>query len=274
VLAVCSKQAFGGEPLFEGQLSGGREAGYLPGVRFELAQKIVTLDRLEAAAGEHRDAGRSIVYCHGCFDVVHPGHVRYLQAAGTHGDVLVVSLTGDDAIEKSDGTRPYIPQEYRAENLAALAFVDHVVIADGPTAEPVIRKLKPDLYVKGSEYEHSDHPGLLAEKALVEASGGRVLFSSGGVVFSSTSILESLSPREGDPLFDDATRLAANCRRWGVTLGSTRALIKAFAGKKVVVLGDSLCDQYTFCESGDVADEAPMLTLTPTREEAYLGGGT
>jgi cytidyltransferase-like protein len=100
----------------------------------QLARKIVTVEQLARLAQQYHDEGVQVVHCHGCFDVVHPGHVRYLQSAGSHGDVLVVSLTGDDAIEKADGTRPYIPQEYRAENLAALEFVDHVVIADGPTA--------------------------------------------------------------------------------------------------------------------------------------------
>src|SRR5690606_4404366 len=133
-----------------------------------------------------RAAGKTVVHCHGCFDIVHPGHVRYLRYAGQLGDVLVVSLTSDDAIEKGDGARPYVPQELRAESLAALEFVDHVVVADGPTAESVIRELRPSLYVKGKEYEGSKHPGFLAEQTLVEELGGRVMFSSGDVVFSST----------------------------------------------------------------------------------------
>ena len=162
-------------------------------MKSHLARKIVTVEQLkDLARGYHLDGAR-LIHCHGCFDVVHPGHVRYLQSAGSHGDVLIVSLTGDDAIEKSDGTRPYIPQEYRAENLAALEFVDHVVVADGPTAEPVIEAMRPHLYIKGQEYEHSCDPRFLAERRLVERCGGRVMFSSGDVVFSSTTILDGMS---------------------------------------------------------------------------------
>ena len=91
-------------------------------MKAHLARKIVTVEQLKDLARGYHLGGAQLIHCHGCFDVVHPGHVRYLQSAGSHGDVLVVSLTGDDAIEKSDGTRPYIPQEYRAENLAALEF--------------------------------------------------------------------------------------------------------------------------------------------------------
>ncbi len=237
------------------------------------ASKIVSLLRLEQIAARHRRDHLRIVLCHGCFDIVHPGHVRYLQSAGSHGHVLVVSLTSDDAIEKADGTRPYIPQEFRAENLAALQFVDHVVIADGPTAEPVIAALNPDLYVKGREYEHSNDPRFLAERHLVEARGGRVMYSSGDVVFSSTTILDNLAHglRRGSG-GQDQTRLRASCRRWGVTAESSTRLIDSFAGQRVAVLGDAICDQYVFCETADVAEEAPVLTLKPSHEASYLGG--
>ena len=237
------------------------------------ASKIIRLQQLRRLAQRRRRDGRVIVLCHGCFDIVHPGHVRHLQSAGSHGDVLVVSLTSDDAIEKADGTRPYIPQEHRAENLAALQFVDHVIIADSDTAGPIIRALEPDLYVKGREYEHSTDARFLAERRLVEAGGGRVMFSSGDVVFSSTTILDNMAARltaQGAPLQD--ARLRASCKRWAVTPQSITRLLDSFKGKRVAVFGDAICDQYVFCETADVADEAPVLTLKPSHEASYLGG--
>ncbi len=246
-------------------------------MKIELHRKIVPLEALQALADGHRSAARRVVLCHGCFDIVHPGHVRYLQAAGQHGDILVVSLTGDDAIEKSDGTRPYIPQQYRAENLAALEFVDHVVIADGPTAEPVIDALRPDLYVKGSEYEHSDHPGLARERARVEAGGGRVLFSSGGVTFSSTTLLENLQRAERSGQRSDTAgldmddRLAASCERWGLNTQFVAQTLIRMRGQRVLVIGDALCDRYSFCESARCADEAPVLSVSPSHASVYPG---
>src|SRR5262245_10948392 len=122
-------------------------------MKVSVFRKIASVSQLEALAHACRAEGKKIVHCHGCFDIVHPGHLRYLQFARQPGDVLAVTLTGDDAIEKSDGMRPYVPQELRAESLAALEFVDHVAVVDGETAEPVIEALKPDVYIKGKEYE-------------------------------------------------------------------------------------------------------------------------
>lgn len=242
------------------------------GMKTQLFRKVLSLDQLTQLAHELHSQGRQVVLCHGCFDIVHPGHLRYLQSAGSHGDVLVVSLTSDDAIEKSDGTRPYIPQEYRAENLAALEFVDHVVVVDGPTAEPVIKALRPNLYVKGREYERSADPRIVAERALVEAAGGRVMFSSGDVVFSSTTIMDSLGDRFAQEGWDDLARLRANCQRWAINLASLNSLIDSFSGARVAVVGDAICDDYVFCEAIDVANEAPCLSLKPKHEAAYLGG--
>jgi len=235
--------------------------------------KVIPASELAALAERHGRAGQATVLCHGCFDIVHPGHLRYLQFARRQGEVLVVSITGDDAIEKGDGSRPYVPQELRAENLAAIGFVDYVVIADAPTAEPIIRALKPDVYIKGKEYEHATHPGFLAEKQLVEALGGRVLFSSGEVVFSSSSILENLAAGWQRDQPDDPTRLHACCQRWEVTRPRLERAMRQWTGCRVVVVGDAVADRYVFCEDqSQVAGEAPILSVRPRQEQAYLGG--
>ncbi|MGB2988258.1 MAG: adenylyltransferase/cytidyltransferase family protein, partial [Phycisphaerae bacterium] len=161
-----------------------------------LQRKIVEFDELLSVARAARAAGKTIVQCHGCFDIVHPGHIRYLEFARRQGDVLIVSLTGDSDISKGN-QRPYIPQELRAENLAALMFVDHVYIDPSPTAESILAQVMPDIYVKGREYEHSTDPAFLAEKNVVEAYGGRIIFSSGEIVFSSTALIERM-PQNGE----------------------------------------------------------------------------
>ena len=158
----------------------------------ELHTKIVDLPALATAVQQARQAGKTIVHCHGCFDIVHPGHIRYLQFARQQGDLLVVSLTGDAQIDKGP-TRPYIPQELRAENLAALQLVDYVYVNPHPTAAQLIAAIRPDVYVKGHEYQNATDPGFVREQQAVEACGGRVIFSSGEVVFSSTKLIERLS---------------------------------------------------------------------------------
>ncbi|RMF73196.1 MAG: cytidyltransferase, partial [Planctomycetota bacterium] len=155
-----------------------------------------------------RESGKTVVQCHGCFDIVHPGHVRYLQFARQLGDVLIVSLTGDELVGKGPD-RPYIPQELRAENLAAFEFVDWVVIDPHPTACELLEQLRPDVYVKGREYADSHDPRFLREREIVESYGGRVVFHSGDVVFSSTRLIESLD----DDAHLDECRLRALCDR-------------------------------------------------------------
>src|SRR5678816_1848289 len=114
--------------------------------------KILTHAELLMERAAARSAGQRVVQCHGCFDIVHPGHIRHLRHAKAQGDLLLVSITGDSLINKGTG-RPLIPQELRAENLAALDFVDWVYVEARPTAADLLDEVRPDVYVKGREYE-------------------------------------------------------------------------------------------------------------------------
>lgn len=230
-------------------------------------QKIVDLDGLLAGVRTARAAGKTIAQCHGCFDIVHPGHIRYLQFARQQCDVLVVSLTGDTDVSKGDN-RPYIPQELRAENLAALMFVDYVYITPTPTAESVLANVKPDVYVKGREYERSTAPDFLAEKAVVEAYGGRIIFSSGEIVFSSTELIDRIPvSREVE-----SHRLNLVCRRYDITARSIDQTLARFRDLHVLVVGDIVIDRYVLCDALGVASESPVLSLVQRDERSYVGG--
>ncbi len=229
--------------------------------------KILDLSSLVRAVGAARQAGNVIVQCHGCFDIVHPGHVRYLKFAKQQGDVLVVSLTGDSAIDKGP-TRPYIPQELRAESLAALEFVDYVYIDPNPTACEVLEQVRPDLYIKGREYQSSTSPGFLAEREIIERHGGRVLFSSGEVVFSSTQLISQM----GHEAELEWHRLRLFCRRHALDGAAAEGLLDRIAGKRVVVVGDMVLDRYVLCDAVDVASESPMMSLAKLDEQCYVGG--
>src|SRR5271156_4842190 len=104
-----------------------------PKSRQGFQRKIIDLPTLTLHRNAARQAGKTVVHCHGCFDIVHPGHIRYFQFAKQQGDILVVSLTGDPHVGKGEG-RPYIPQELRAENLAALELIDYVYVNPTGTA--------------------------------------------------------------------------------------------------------------------------------------------
>lgn len=230
-------------------------------------RKILTPELAALRLREHRAAGKTVVQCHGCFDIVHPGHIRYLQFGRQLGDVLVVSLTGDQSMQKGPA-RPYIPQELRAENLAALEFVDWVVIDPRPTAVELLELLRPDVYVKGREYAAAGDPRFLRERAVVESYGGRVVFHSGDVVFSSTRLLESL--QRDDAL--DEHRLRTACERGGVNLESAYAALEAFRGVRVLVVGDLIRDRYVLCDSPTAAGDGPLLSLRKVGQTEYWGG--
>jgi rfaE bifunctional protein kinase chain/domain/rfaE bifunctional protein nucleotidyltransferase chain/domain len=229
--------------------------------------KIVDEARLLHLVAEVRRAGKTIVQCHGCFDIVHPGHVRYLQFARQQGDVLLVSITGDRDVSK--GTqRPYIPQDLRAENLAALIPVDYVYVDPNPTAEHVLSAVRPDVYVKGREYERSGDQAFLAERRIVESYGGRIIFSSGEIVFSSSELIERM-PRSAEL---ESHRLNLLCRREGLTRGTLTDVLQRCRNLNVCVIGDVVLDRYVFCDAIGVASESPMMSLAQLDERLYVGG--
>ncbi len=238
-----------------------------PKARHSYHRKIVDLPALCTHRDAARRAGKSVVHCHGCFDIVHPGHIRYLQFARQQGDILVVSLTGDPHVGKGE-SRPYVPQELRAENLAALEFVDYVYINPTPTAVDLLNALRPDLYIKGREYEYNDHPGFLKERQTVENYGGRVIFSSGDVVYSSSHIIDNFAQR----LDLEIEKLSLFCRRYGVRKKALLHIMDQVVDKPFVIVGDVVLDRYQYCDATDIAADGPMMSLVPLEHRDYLGG--
>ena len=113
-----------------------------------------------------------VVFTNGCFDILHAGHVRYLNAAKALGDILVVGLNSDESVRRLKGEgRPVNPAEDRSEVLAALRAVDHVVVFSEATAEELVRQLKPDIYVKGGDYSLETLP----EAKIVDSYGGKTV---------------------------------------------------------------------------------------------------
>ena len=137
-------------------------------------QKILTIEQLAQTAEAARKKGKTVVLAHGTFDLLHMGHVRYLEQAHEQGDLLLTTITADRFVNKGPG-RPVFTGSLRAEMVAALSYVDRVAINNAATAENVIALIKPDVYVKGSEYAQAgnDVTGkILDERAAVEAYGG------------------------------------------------------------------------------------------------------
>lgn len=229
--------------------------------------KIIDSLRLAEKLRKARIEGRTIVQCHGCFDVVHPGHIQYLRFARGLGQILVVSLTGDANINKGVD-RPYIPQDLRAENLAALELVDYVVIDPHPTACELLELLRPDFYVKGEEYARSTDARFMREREIVERNGGRVVFHGGDVVFSSTRLLESIGR---EPSLD-AQRLRGYRQRNRIDDACIARMLERFPGVPVAVIGDWIREEYVLCDASAAAEDAPLVSATRLGAQEYVGG--
>ena len=230
-------------------------------------KKICNLDRLLNVRRQARAAGRMVVHCHGCFDIVHPGHILHLQYARSLGDELVVSVSADSQVNKGID-RPLIPDDLRAGSLAALECVDWVHVNAQPTAVELLRELQPDIYVKGKEYERNFDPRFLAERDAVTEAGGKVVFSSGEVVYSSTALIDALSDR--DALNDE--KVARFRDRFGLSGPAMQKLLGRFSQLKVVVVGDYILDRYHFCDATGVAGEGPMMALRHLQQQDFDGG--
>lgn len=229
----------------------------------KIVNQTELLRRREAA----RLTGRRVVHCHGCFDIVHPGHIRHLKFAKSQGDILLVSVTGDEEVKKGTG-RPLIPQELRAENLAELDCVDWVYVEPAATANELLGRVKPDVFIKGREYEFNDDPRFRAERETVERNGGRVVFSSGDVVFSSSALIEAME-QSIDPFHHRLTRLLDDP---ALDPRALESLLASMRGRRVVIVGEVIRDTYIFCDKPDVAGESPMMTLRPVEHRFYDGG--
>jgi len=153
--------------------------------------RVLTLSEAVVRCAQAREKGERLALCNGVFDLLHVGHVRYLEAAKAMADRLIVAVNSDRSTRAIRGPqRPIVPAAERAELLASLRAVDWVVIFDEPTVASVIAALKPDLQVKGTDYT----PDTVPERAAVEAVGGRVVIAGDPKDHSVTEIVGRMKP--------------------------------------------------------------------------------
>src|SRR3954465_4012370 len=195
------------------------------------SRKICSLEQLLAFREDARAAGTTIVHCHGCFDIVHPGHIHHLEFARSLGDVLIVSVSADSHVNKGVN-RPLIPDDLRARALGALECVDRVYLNPNSTAVELLDALQPDVYVKGKEYEHNTDPRFLAERDAVTRAGGRVVYSSGDIVYSSTALIGSM--RLAEQMTGE--KVSRYCAKHELGTTSLHNIVQRYRGQRVVVI--------------------------------------
>jgi rfaE bifunctional protein nucleotidyltransferase chain/domain len=152
---------------------------------------IYTREQLIAIRAAWRRAGRRVVFTNGCYDILHPGHIRLLESARSLGDILILALNTDSSVQRLKGpTRPLIPEGERAELAASLAAVDAVTFFDEDTPRELIAQVLPDILIKGADWAH-----FIAGREEVEAAGGQVLALPLEPGYSTTGILEEVLAR-------------------------------------------------------------------------------
>ena len=154
--------------------------------------QIYSRSELVAARTEWKRAGKTVVFTNGCYDILHPGHIRLLESARSLGDVLILALNTDASVQRIKGpSRPLISQDLRAELAAALEAVDAVTFFDEDTPRELIAEVLPDILIKGADWAH-----FIAGREEVEAAGGKVLALPLEPGYSTTGIVEEILSRE------------------------------------------------------------------------------
>jgi rfaE bifunctional protein kinase chain/domain len=230
-----------------------------------VAHKVKTAEQLAAIIGPPPRA-KTVIMCHGTFDIVHPGHVRHLLYAKSKADLLIASLTADAHITKAD-MRPYVPQELRAFNLAALESVDYVVI--DPDAKPLknLAVIKPDYFAKGYEYNKGGlNPATAEEKQIVESYGGEMIFTPGDIVYSSSQIITTEPPKIA------TEKLISLLEAEGLGFADLRKGLEASRGLRVHIVGDTIIDSYTHCAMIGGMTKTPTISVRFEEKHDFVGG--
>jgi rfaE bifunctional protein kinase chain/domain len=201
---------------------------------------------------------KSIAFVSGNFNVVHPGHLRLLKFAAEQADALVVGVNSDEASGVT------LPQDMRLENVRSISMVEYAIGLEVP-ADTFISELKPDVVVKGKEFETRINP----EQAAVDSYGGRLVFSSGELRFTSLSLLE----REYSGADIMAIRKPVDFpERHGFDISGLKSTLAKMSGMRVLVIGDLIVDDYITCDAVGMSQEDPTIVVIPIVSRTFVGG--
>jgi rfaE bifunctional protein kinase chain/domain len=227
--------------------------------------KIKSVDELRQLIGPF-PREKTVVMCHGVFDVVHPGHLRHLAYAKDKADILIASLTADQHIDKGI-YRPHVPQDLRAINLAAFEMIDYVLIDRNAAPLESIKLLQPDFFAKGYEYVAN---GMMVktseEEEHLKSYGGEILFTPGDIVYSSSSLINS------NPPAIRYEKLATLMETTKTSFNDLEVALEKMKGLKVHVVGDTIIDGFTQTSMIGGQTKTPTMSVLYESRQDYVGG--
>ena len=244
--------------------------------------KIKNIYELELITNDLRKNGKKIVQCHGCFDVVHPGHIEHFIDAKNQGDVLIVTITKDEHVEKGPG-RPFHDQDSRLKFLSELECIDYVALNNEKTAVEILGKLKPDVYVKGrevldnakvdsqdSEDSKDSNEGktsnLKLEEQVVNSYGG-TLYLTDRPTSSSSKIANRITN-----LMEEKTKSMLDNIRNKYSEEQLINRIDSLKNLRVLIIGDAILDEFEFCDLMERSAKSDLITTKHSHSEMQLGG--
>jgi|SRR6185312_16150307 len=230
--------------------------------------KILKLEDLAKEIAKLKKQGKTVAQCHGCFDLLHPGHIMHFKSAKEKADVVVVTVTPDHYVNKGPG-RPVFTEQVRMESIAAMEAVDYVALNRWPTAVETIKLLKPNFYVKGPDYKDRSKDltkGILDEENAVKSVGGEIYITE-DVTFSSSNLINSFfsphSPKTKEFIEDFKKKYSFD---------KIVKEIDNLNNLKVLVIGDTIIDEYHYCMPLGKSSKSPTISSIFLRAEIFAGG--
>lgn len=231
-------------------------------------EKIVDLDALAGILKDLRAKKKRIVHCHGVFDLLHVGHIRHFQEAKGLGDILVVTLTQDQHVNKGPH-RPAFKHDLRAEVVAALNCVDYVAINRWPQAAETIKLLRPHIYAKGPDYKDAAKDvtgGITQEEDAVRSVGGKIVFTE-DITFSASHLLNRFFPAFSKEVTDYIEQFKVR-----YPVDKVLGYLEKARPFKVLVVGETIIDEYQFCTAIGKSSKEPIIALRHNTTERFAGG--
>lgn len=230
--------------------------------------KIKTVEEVAQIIRSLQAEQKKVVHCHGVFDLLHIGHIRYFEQARRLADVLVVTVTPDRYVDKGPH-HPAFPENLRVEGVASLGCVDYVALNQWPTAEETLRLLRPDFYVKGSEFKNTgaDMTGKIAREEQVVKEVGATLAFTEDIVFSSTNLINRYFS-----VYSEEAQQYLELFRQRYTLQQVLDILDTMATLDVLVIGDTIIDEYQYCETIGMSSKDPTLVARYQSHDIFAGG--
>jgi rfaE bifunctional protein kinase chain/domain len=232
-----------------------------------IRNKIKNIDELSQLLATLRSGSTQVVHCHGVFDPLHIGHIRHFEQAKKFGQILVVTVTPDRFVNKGPH-RPVFPEQLRAEAIASLECVDFVAVNEWPMAIESIKVIRPDIYVKGSEFRSGqDTTGAISlEEEAVTSVGGRLAFTD-DITFSASNLVN-----RHFPVFpkEVSAYLSSYAARHGTN--KTLRYLENIQSLKILVVGETILDEYLYCQAIGKSSKEPTLVVKSLSSEKFAGG--